>query len=30
VARWNGGRMPLSSELADALVEQLDAAAQNV
>jgi len=26
VARWNGGRMPLSSELADALVEQLDAA----
>ncbi|WP_236170050.1 ligase-associated DNA damage response DEXH box helicase [Pseudomonas parasichuanensis] len=28
VARWNGGRMPLSSELADALVEQLDAAAQ--
>jgi len=27
VARWNGGRMPLSSELADALVEQLDAAA---
>ncbi|WP_336332118.1 ligase-associated DNA damage response DEXH box helicase [Pseudomonas putida] len=28
VARWNGGRMPLSSELADALVEQLDAAAR--
>lgn len=27
VARWNGGRMPLSSELADALVGQLDAAA---
>ncbi|WP_410480922.1 ligase-associated DNA damage response DEXH box helicase [Pseudomonas plecoglossicida] len=27
LARWNGGRMPLSSELADALVEQLDAAA---
>ncbi|QXH48066.1 ligase-associated DNA damage response DEXH box helicase [Pseudomonas xanthosomatis] len=27
VARWNGGRMPLSSELADALVEQLEAAA---
>ncbi|MBH3418952.1 ligase-associated DNA damage response DEXH box helicase [Pseudomonas putida] len=27
VARWNGGRMPLSSELADALIEQLDAAA---
>ncbi|MFZ5938090.1 ligase-associated DNA damage response DEXH box helicase [Pseudomonas sp. HS6-2] len=27
VARWNGGRMPLSNELADALVEQLDAAA---
>lgn len=27
IARWNGGRMPLSSELADALVEQLDAAA---
>ncbi|PRN06519.1 DNA ligase-associated DEXH box helicase [Pseudomonas sp. LLC-1] len=27
VARWNGGRMPLSSELADALVEQLDSAA---
>ncbi|MFJ4054812.1 ligase-associated DNA damage response DEXH box helicase [Pseudomonas sp. NPDC089743] len=27
VARWNGGRMPLSSELADALVEKLDAAA---
>jgi len=29
VARWNGGRMPLSSELADALVEQLDAAAHS-
>ncbi|MCO7522201.1 MULTISPECIES: ligase-associated DNA damage response DEXH box helicase [unclassified Pseudomonas] len=28
VARWNGGRMPLSSELAEALVGQLDAAAQ--
>lgn len=28
VARWNGGRMPLSSELAEALVEKLDAAAQ--
>ncbi|SUD67702.1 DEAD/DEAH box helicase [Pseudomonas putida] len=28
VARWNGGRMPLSSELADALVEKLDAAAR--
>ncbi len=28
LARWNGGRMPLSSELADALVEQLDAAAK--
>ncbi|MNH04791.1 putative ATP-dependent helicase Lhr [compost metagenome] len=28
VARWNGGRMPLSSELADALIEQLGAAAQ--
>ena len=27
VARWNGGRMPLSSELADALVESLDEAA---
>ncbi|MFJ4156028.1 ligase-associated DNA damage response DEXH box helicase [Pseudomonas sp. NPDC089752] len=27
IARWNGGRMPLSSELADALVEKLDAAA---
>ncbi|MDF0731206.1 ligase-associated DNA damage response DEXH box helicase [Pseudomonas entomophila] len=27
IARWNGGRMPLSSELADALVERLDAAA---
>ncbi|TLP55860.1 MULTISPECIES: ligase-associated DNA damage response DEXH box helicase [Pseudomonas] len=28
VARWNGGRMPLSSELADAVVEQFEAAAQ--
>ena len=28
VPRWNGGRMPLSSELADAVVEQLGAAAQ--
>lgn len=27
VPRWNGGRMPLSSELADAVVEQLGAAA---
>ncbi|WP_407315566.1 ligase-associated DNA damage response DEXH box helicase [Pseudomonas sp. nanlin1] len=27
VPRWSGGRMPLSSELAQALVEQLDAAA---
>lgn len=27
VARWNGGRMPLSNELAQALVERLDAAA---
>lgn len=27
VARWNGGRMPLSSELSEALVEQLDAVA---
>lgn len=26
VPRWNGGRMPLSSELADAVVEQLGAA----
>ena len=26
VPRWNGGRMPLSSELADAVVAQLDAA----
>ncbi|WPO99030.1 ligase-associated DNA damage response DEXH box helicase [Pseudomonas sp. HR96] len=30
VPRWNGGRMPLSSELADALVEQLGAAARGV
>jgi len=29
IARWNGGRMPLSSELADALVERLDAAARD-
>ncbi|MCW3150228.1 ligase-associated DNA damage response DEXH box helicase [Stutzerimonas stutzeri] len=28
VPRWNGGRMPLSSELADALVEQFGAAAR--
>jgi len=28
VPRWNGGRMPLSSELAQALVQQLSAAAQ--
>lgn len=28
VPRWNGGRMPLSTELADALVEQLGAAAR--
>ncbi len=28
VPRWNGGRMPLSSELADALVRQLGLAAQ--
>ena len=27
VPRWNGGRMPLSSELARAVVEQLDSAA---
>ena len=27
LARWNGGRMPLSGELADAVVAQLDAAA---
>ncbi|MCD5984741.1 ligase-associated DNA damage response DEXH box helicase [Pseudomonas sp. CDFA 610] len=27
VPRWNGGRMPLSSELADAVVEKFDAAA---
>lgn len=26
VPRWNGGRMPLSNELADALVEQFEAA----
>jgi len=28
VPRWNGGRMPLSTELAQAVVAQLDAAAQ--
>jgi len=28
VPRWNGGRMPLSNELADALVEKLGAAAR--
>ncbi|WP_313024948.1 ligase-associated DNA damage response DEXH box helicase [Pseudomonas lopnurensis] len=28
IPRWNGGRMPLSSELADALVEQFGAAAR--
>ncbi len=28
VPRWNGGRMPLSSELADAVVEKFDAAAR--
>lgn len=28
VPRWNGGRMPLSSELADAVVEQLGAASR--
>ena len=28
VPRWNGGRMPLSSELADAAVERLEAAAE--
>ncbi|MFF7709576.1 ligase-associated DNA damage response DEXH box helicase [Pseudomonas sp. NPDC007930] len=28
VPRWNGGRMPLSSELADALVRQFEAAAR--
>ncbi|MBX4420656.1 hypothetical protein K4H00_21885, partial [Mycobacterium tuberculosis] len=27
VPRWNGGRMPLSTELAHAVVAQLDAAA---
>lgn len=30
VPRWNGGRMPLSSELADAVVTQLDAAARGI
>ncbi|WP_417778907.1 ligase-associated DNA damage response DEXH box helicase [Stutzerimonas xanthomarina] len=29
VPRWNGGRMPLSSELADAVVEQLGAASRS-
>jgi ATP-dependent Lhr-like helicase len=29
VPRWNGGRMPLSSELADAVVEKYDAAARD-
>ncbi|WP_259755591.1 ligase-associated DNA damage response DEXH box helicase [Pseudomonas sp. GCEP-101] len=28
IPRWNGGRMPLSGELADAMLEQLDAADQ--
>ncbi len=28
VPRWNGGRMPLSTELADAMVARLDAAAR--
>ncbi|MBI6795399.1 ligase-associated DNA damage response DEXH box helicase [Pseudomonas syringae] len=28
VPRWNGGRMPLSSELADVVVEKFDAAAR--
>jgi ATP-dependent Lhr-like helicase len=30
VPRWNGGRMPLSSELADAVVAKFDAAASGV
>ncbi|RAU39138.1 MULTISPECIES: ligase-associated DNA damage response DEXH box helicase [unclassified Pseudomonas] len=30
VPRWNGGRMPLSSELADAVVAKFDAAAHDV
>jgi ATP-dependent Lhr-like helicase len=30
VPRWNGGRMPLSSELADAVVDKFDAAARDV
>jgi ATP-dependent Lhr-like helicase len=30
VPRWNGGRMPLSSELADALVAKLDDASQGL
>lgn len=30
VPRWNGGRMPLSSELADAVVTQFDAAARGI
>ncbi|MFJ5295273.1 ligase-associated DNA damage response DEXH box helicase [Pseudomonas sp. NPDC088368] len=29
VPRWNGGRMPLSSELADAVVDKFDAAAHH-
>lgn len=28
IPRWNGGRMPLSSELADAMLDKLDAADQ--
>ena len=28
IPRWNGGRMPLSSELADAVLAKLDAAAR--
>ena len=30
VPRWNGGRMPLSSELANAVVARLDAAARGI
>lgn len=30
VPRWNGGRMPLSSELADAVVDKFDAAARGI
>jgi ATP-dependent Lhr-like helicase len=30
VPRWNGGKMPLSSELADAVLERLDAARHGV